>query len=143
MKVRFRFEKLEVWQEARSVNRIIYTLARRFPRHETFAMASQVRRAAVSIAANIAEGSGRNSDKDFAHFLEQAYASLMEVASVLYLALDEAYVSENDINPLFDQLARLAKRIASLNRSLSVAVSKTPFGRQNSVTLDSRHSTLD
>ena len=143
MKVRFRFEKLEVWQEARSVNRIIYTLARRFPRPETFAMASQVRRAAVSIAANIAEGSGRNSDKDFPHFLEQAYASLKEVASVLYLALDEAYVSENDINPLFDQLARLAKRIASLNRSLSVAVSKTPFGRQNSVTLDSRHSTFD
>lgn len=129
MKTRFRFEKLEVWQEARATNRVIYRLARKFPRNEMFAMTSQIRRAAISISSNIAEGSGRNSDKDFAHFLEQAYGSLMETASIFYLALDENYVAEIELEPLFDRLETLAKRIASLNRSLDVTTSKTPFTR--------------
>jgi len=143
MKARFRFEKLEVWQGARLANRAIYKLARKFPKHEMFAMTSQVRRAAISISSNIAEGSGRNSDKDFAHFLEQAYGSLMETASIFYLALDEGYVSEADLDPLFESLETLARRIVSLNRSLDVAVSKTPFTRHKSPALVSRRSTLD
>jgi four helix bundle protein len=143
MKVRFRFEKLEVWREARAANRVVYKLARKFPRHEMFGMASQIRRAVISISSNIAEGSGRNSDKDFAHFLEQAYGSLMETASILYLAFDESYVSEPDLDPLFDALETLAKKIASLNRSLKVTTSKTPFARRGSPALDPRPSTLD
>lgn len=55
-------------------------------------MTSQLRRASVSISANIAEGAGRNSDKDFARYLEQGYGSLMKVAAIFYLALDEGYV---------------------------------------------------
>jgi four helix bundle protein len=149
MKTRFRFEKLEVWQDARSVNRVIYKLARKFPRHEMFAMTPQVTRAAISISSNIAEGSGRNSDKDFAHFLELAYGSLMETASILYLALDESYVAEGELDPLFERLETLAKRIASLNRSLGVSTSKTPFTRWKTPAsgsrpaLDPRPSTLD
>lgn len=130
MRIRFRFEKLEVWQEARKINQVIYRLTKKFPRHEVFAMTSQIRRAAISVSSNIAEGSGRNSDKDFAHFLEQAYASLMEVASVFFLGLDEGYVTEVELDPLFDEMERLAKRIASLNRSLEVPTSKTPFNRR-------------
>jgi len=140
MKMRFRFEKLEVWQEARAANRAIYKLARKFPKYEMFAMTSQVRRAAISISSNIAEGSGRNSDKDFAHFLEQAYGSLMETASIFFLALDEGYVSEADLDPLFVNLETLARRIVSLNRSLKVVTSKTPFGR---LSTSPRPSTLD
>lgn len=131
MKTRFRFEKLEVWQEARKINRVVYHLTKKFPRDEMFAMTSQIRRAAVSISSNIAEGSGRNSDKDFAHFLEQSYASLMELASTFFLSLDEGYLSEGEIDPLFDEMERLAKRIAALNRSLEVPVSKTPFNRRS------------
>ncbi len=130
MKIRFRFEKLEVWQEARKINQVIYRLTKKFPRSEMFAMTSQIRRASISVSSNIAEGSGRNSDKDFAHFLEQSYASLMEVASVFFLGLDEGYVTEADLDPLFDEMERLAKRIASLNRSLKVEASKTPFPRR-------------
>ena len=130
MKTRFRFEKLEVWQQARGINHLIYGLTKKFPRTELFAMTSQIRRAAASVSANIAEGSGRNSDKDFAHFLEQAYGSLMEVASFLYLALDEGYVSEGDLESLLAGIEILAKRIASLNRSLAVTTSKTPFARK-------------
>jgi four helix bundle protein len=142
MKTRFRFEKLEVWQEARKINQSTYRLTRKFPREELFAMTSQIRRAAISISSNIAEGSGRNSDKDFAHFLEQAYGSLMEVASTFYLAFDEGYVKQGDLEPLFDELEKLAKRTASLNRSLFVPTSKTPFSHAKAPALDSRPSTL-
>ena len=130
MKIRFRFEKLEVWQEGRALNREVYRLTRRFPDHERFAMTSQIRRASISVTSNTAEGSGRNSDKDFAHFLEQSYGSLMEVASLFYLAFDEGYLTESELDPLLDQMERLAKRTASLNRSLEVKTSKTPFKRQ-------------
>ena len=141
--MKFRFEKLNVWHEARAVNRSIYRVTKTFPKHEVFAMSSQLRRAAVSISANIAEGAGRNSDRDFAHFLEQAYGSLMEVVSILYLAADESYVSKIELDPLLDELEKLAKRIAALNRSLEVKNSKTPFARRNGLALDSRLSTLD
>ena len=141
---RFRFEKLEVWQEARSLNRAIYGFTREFPKDEMFGLTSQLRRAAVSVAANIAEGSGRNSDRDFAHFLEQAYGSLMETASLLYLARDQHYGSEVNLGAIWDRLELLARRIASLNRSLAVRNSKTPFVRSLSrLTLDPRPSTLD
>jgi four helix bundle protein len=95
-----------------------------------FAMTSQIRRASISVSSNIAEGSGRNSDKDFAHFLEQSYGSLMEVASVFFLGLDEGYVTEAELDSLFDEMERLAKRIVSLNRTLEVPTSKTPFTRR-------------
>jgi four helix bundle protein len=141
--MRFRFEKLEVWQEARKISNSIYRLTSWFPNGEMFAMTSQLRRATVSISSNIAEGAGRNSDKDFAHFLEQAYGSLMEVASILHLAADESYVSKPEFAPLLDELERLAKRIAAPNRSLEIKTSKTPFQRRNGSSFDLRLSTLD
>jgi four helix bundle protein len=148
MRTRFRFEKLEVWQEARKLNRHVYRLARKFPKEEMFAMTSQLRRASLSVPSNMAEGSGRSSDKDFAHFLEQAYGSLMELASLLYLALDERYLDENEVETALNEIESLAKRTASLNRSLSVDKSKTPFPRQQAPsarrpTLDPRPSSLD
>ena len=125
------------------MNRSVYRLTQGFPRRELFAMTSQLRRATVSISANIAEGAGRNSDRDFAHYLEQSYGSLMEVAAIFYLALDEGYVNSNELEPFLEELERLAKRIAALNRSLSIPISKTPFVRAKPPALDSRHSTLD
>ena len=61
--------------------------------------------------------------------MEQAYGSLMELASLFFLALDEGYVSEADVTKLFDEMEKLAKGIAALNRSLDVKSSKTPFSR--------------
>jgi four helix bundle protein len=87
LKTRLRFEKLEIWQNARALNQSVSRTIRTFPAEEHFALTSQIRRASISISSNIAEGAGRNSDKDFAHFLEQAYGSCMELASQLFLAL--------------------------------------------------------
>lgn len=126
-KVRFRFQKLEVWQDARRLNLEIYRLAGKFPAAEQFALTSQVRRAAVSIAANIAEGSGRNSDKDFAHFLEQSYGSAMELASHLFLASDLGYAEPKLVESALEQIDGVAIRIAALNRSLNITTSKVKF----------------
>jgi four helix bundle protein len=120
----FRFQKLEVWQDARRLNLDIYRLAQRFPATEQFGLTSQVRRASVSIAANIAEGSGRNSDKDFAHFLELSYGSAMELASHFVLAGDLGYIETSPLESSLEQINRLSIRIAGLNRSLNVKTSK-------------------
>ena len=143
MKQRFRFERLECWQGARVLNREIYKTTRRFPKEELYGITSQLRRASTSISSNIAEGSGRNSDKDFAHFLEQAYGSAMEVASLLYLALDEGFVSEGEADPLLAQIAAVYAKTAGLNRSLSVPTSKTPFPRKGAPAFGPRRSTFD
>jgi four helix bundle protein len=130
MRYKFRFENLKVWQEARKLNRLIYALTRKFPRDELYAMTSQLRRASLSISNNIAEGAGRNSDKDFAHFLEQSYGSVMEVASMHFLALDEGYATEAEAELHLQKLGELAAQIASLNRTLEVPTTKTPFPRR-------------
>jgi len=121
---RFRFENLEVWQAARSLNRKVYRLTREFPSEEQFGLTSQIRRASVSVSSNIAEGCGRNSDKDFAHFLEQSYGSLMEVASQFFLAQDEQYVSLEDAESVLEDIDSLAGKTVALNRSLDVGSSK-------------------
>jgi len=114
----FRFEKLDTWQLARTYNRAIYAASRKFPKEELFALTSQIRRASVSISSNIAEGSGRNSDADFAHFLEIAYGSLLETVSQMFLALDEGYLSEEMFREVADQADTLAGKIVGLTKSL-------------------------
>ena len=139
MKKRFRFEELEVWQEARRLNREVSRITRRFPSAEQFALTPQIRRASISVSSNIAEGSGRNSDRDFAHFLEIAYGPPMEVASQLFLAFDEEYLDEATLDTILDSARILSAKIAALNRSLLVKASKVAV-RQPS-TLDPRPST--
>ena len=104
----FRFEKLEVWQLARRFNHRVYAPAKSFPESERYALCSQLRRASVSVSSNIAEGSGRNSDTDFAHFLEIAYGSLMEVFSQLFIASDEGYLNEAALDLLLSEADCLA-----------------------------------
>ena len=132
----FRFERIETWQEARAFNRSVYAATRKFPKEELFALTSQIRRASVSVSSNIAEGSGRNSDTDFAHFLEIAYGSLMEVVSQLFVALDESYIAQ----PEFDVLANAADRLAGKIVSLSKSLGRSARIAQPS-TLDARPST--
>lgn len=114
----FRFERLEVWQQARLLNKKIYVCSRQFPESERFGLVSQIRRASVSISSNIAEGAGRNSDTDFAHFLEIAYGSLMEAISQLYLALDENYITQVQLDDITSDAHSLSAQIIALSKSL-------------------------
>lgn len=126
MRPTFRFEKIEAWQRARHFNKLIYSVARNFPKDELFALTAQLRRASVSISSNIAEGCGRNSDADFAHFLEIAYGSLMESVSQLFLAFDQEYLSEAQLGSLLEEADALAGMIVGLSKSLGRKPRITP-----------------
>jgi four helix bundle protein len=123
---RFRFLRLEVWHEGRALYRLVSGLLRKFPREEVYGLTSQMRRSARSVCANIAEGAGRNSDKDFAQFVEIGYGSVMEVASDAFLALDEGHITDKEHERLLAQVEIVAAKTSGLYRKLSGAVAGAP-----------------
>jgi len=101
--MKFKYEALEIWQLAVDYVAQYYRLMAKLPEHERFGLVSQGRRAAVSIALNIAEGSGRKTDRDFSLFVNRAMTSLMETDAVAKIAMRLGYVGEREyalIEPL-------------------------------------------
>ena len=113
----FAFEQLDVYQVARKYVKNVYMLSDRFPQKEDFALTSQIRRAAVSITSNIAEGTSRFSIKDKCHFIEIAYGSLMETYSQLQVAVDLSYIKQGDIVALQPLVVELRNRLSALRKS--------------------------
>lgn len=107
----FRFETLDIWKNAITFIKDIYLLTKSFPREELFSLVDQLRRAANSIAANIAEGCGSSSKKEFAHYLDIAIKSLYEAVSHLYVAKELEYISQKDYDRLYFTAENLSKRI--------------------------------
>lgn len=89
----YRFEKLNVWIEARALVVMVYGIIKKFPMEERFALCDQLRRAVISIPSNIAEGCGRVSVKEQIHFMEIAYGSLMETYTQLQIGVDLNYIT--------------------------------------------------
>ncbi len=114
----FRFEKLDVWQKAVNFANDVYEVTRTFPSEERFGLTSQIRRASVSISSNIAEGSGRSSNKDFARFVEIAYSSVLEVVSELHIATQQSFVPLKTRVKLYEQAEELARMLSGLKASL-------------------------
>ncbi len=117
----FSFEKLEVWQLAVEFCDDIYRITRGIPANERFGLSSQLRRAAVSIAANTTEGSDRGSKKDFARFVEIAYGSLAEVVTELKIAKRQGMLSESDLKLAYDKAERLGQMLSRLRSSLNAS----------------------
>lgn len=117
------FEKLAVWQFSRTFVASIYQLLALFPSEEKYALCDQLRRAAISVPSNIAEGCSRMSFKEQKHFIEIAYGSLMEVYCQLIIAADLGYISTeqiNDIKPLIDKIAKMLNSLrVSINKRLN------------------------
>ena len=111
------FEKLRVWQKTRALAKEIYSVTAKFPRREIYGLTSQCNRAAVSIAANIAEGSSRRSRKDQAHFSEIAYSSLMELACLLILCADLGILSAEAEQTLRQSIEQVSVQLNALHRS--------------------------
>ena len=99
-----KYTDLDVWKYARILVREVYTSSKRFPKDEVFGLTSQLRRAAISIPSNIAEGCGRSTDKDSTHFFFIARGSLYVLETQLYLALDMGYLSEGDFQSNLNKL---------------------------------------
>ncbi len=112
------FEELVVWQESQNLAVSIYTVTKSFPKDELFAITNQLRRAASSVSANIAEGFGRQTSKDKIHFYVMAYGSLLEVKNFLYLSNKLSYVTDQDLKQLLEQCTICQKLINASKRSL-------------------------
>lgn len=108
------FKKFEVWQLSHQLTLIIYKSTQTFPKEELFGLTSQIRRSFASIGYNISEGSGRNSDKEFANFINIALGSSNEAENQLILAKDLNYLTEIDYNNLLEELTILKKKLVSL-----------------------------
>lgn len=111
------FEKLRVWRAARQLAKEIYLVTSKFPQREIYGLISQCNRAAVSVAANLAEGSSRQSRKDQAHFSEIAYASLMELACLLVLSSDLGILAVDSEAKLRGSIEQLSPQLNALHRS--------------------------
>ena len=96
----FNYERLQLWQKSRTLVRNIYLLTRDFPVEEKYALTDQISRAVISISSNIAEGSGRISDKEKLRFLSNAYGSLTEASCQLTLAHDIGIVNPETLQSL-------------------------------------------
>ena len=114
----FNFEKLEVWQEVINFADTVYTLTRTFPDGERFGLTNQMRRAAVSISSNLAEGSSRSSRPDFARFVEIATGSMFEVVSQATISKRQGFLSETDFNRLYGAGEKQSKMLSGLRKSL-------------------------
>lgn len=113
----FAYEKLSVWQDARGLIRHIYAHTRGFPKSEAFGLTSQLNRAVVSVACNLAEGSARMSAKDQAHFSQISYSSLMEVSCLLTISSDLDYIPKDKLPELRQQILILSARIHKLRQA--------------------------
>ncbi len=112
------FEKLDVWKKSKEFNRFIYDLTDNFPYSETKNLTSQIRRSSVSIAANIAEGSAKFSNKGFKRYLRISYGSAVELLSHSYLAFDRKYIDATALTEIKIKINKITRMLNSLSNSL-------------------------
>jgi|CXWL01.1.fsa_nt_gi four helix bundle protein len=123
----FSFEKLEVWQLARQLAGSIYKKTQSFPSEEKYSLVSQLRRSAVSVCANIAEGTTRATARDQAHFTTIAFSSLMEVFNHLIISSDLGYINENELADYRQKIQPLTVKLTNLKASQVKRISKLGF----------------
>jgi len=116
---RFNFENLDVYQEAVEFAVRIYLITKNFPKAEWFGIVSQLRRAALSIPSNIAEGSSRTK-KQFAHFLNIALGSVYECVPLIEISKRQGFIDQACFDALYAELHRISAKLNALKRSLSV-----------------------
>lgn len=112
------YRDLVVWQNAITLAKAVYQLTQKFPKQETYALADQIRRAAVSVPSNIAEGQARKAPADFKRFLHIALGSLAEVDTQLILAQEFGYLTKEDVDVMDIQIQGLRKKLYALMNSL-------------------------
>ena len=115
----FNFEKLEVWKKSIDLADAIYTVTRAFPTGERFGLTNQLRRAAVSVSSNIAEGSSRRSKIDFARFIEIATGSVFELASQIFIAHRQGFLGEDSFRKTYADAQEIGRMLSGLKNSLS------------------------
>jgi len=123
------FKELRVWQEARKLRAAVYRITRSFPKEESYGLVSQMRRAAVSVTANLAEGYGRFSYQENAQFCRQSRASIYELRDHFTTALDAAYASSEQYRELEDQAMHVVRLVNGYIRSTLKLLDQKKTGR--------------
>jgi len=113
------FEKLEVYQLSEDLVVKVYALTKKFPKEELFGLTSQLRRATISVALNIAEGSVERSNKEFIRFINTSIGSLVETKSGLRIAIKLGIISENDLQEIFPLIDKIFFKTLALKKSLN------------------------
>lgn len=114
----FNFEKLTVWQKSIDFADLVYTCTRTFPADERFGLTNQMRRAAVSVSSNIAEGCSRSTPKDHARFVEIATGSLFEVVSQSFVAQRQRFISDEHFRAVYAAAEEEGRMLSGLRRSI-------------------------
>ena len=114
----FYFRKLDVYQNSKKLVTNVCQLIAKFPKYEQYNLVDQLRRAVMSIPINIAEGFGRFSSKEKAHFLEIAYGSLTEVLCEMEISLDQKYITLEQYDDIENQIIVIAKQLSKLHTSV-------------------------
>lgn len=115
------FRELKVWQKAHELTIAIYEVTRKFPPQEMYGLVSQMRRCAVSVGSNIAEGKGRRGDTEFGRFIQIASGSLTELEYQLLLSKDLKYLAEAEYEALNSKLAEVSRMLISLQQKVRPA----------------------
>lgn len=118
------YKELNVWQKAYKLTLEIYRITKIFPKDELYGLTSQVRRAAVSVPSNIAEGYGRKTTPEYIQALYIAYGSICELETQISLAGDLGYIKIEDMNKLFDDMGEVERMLKALIRSLGMKGSR-------------------
>ena len=105
------YTELEVWKESRELVNMLYEITGKFPKEEMYSLTSQMRRSAISIPSNIAEGCGRRASADTVQFLHITRGSLYELETQLYLGYDQAYLNEENFNAMLKQIVKCKRLI--------------------------------
>lgn len=114
----FRFEELEIWKQSVDYGTKIYKISEKLPKDEVFGLTSQLRRAAVSISSNIAEGSGSATKREFQRFLDIAIKSTLETVSQLLFAVKLGFFKANELSSLYSEAETLIRRIHAFKKKL-------------------------
>ena len=113
----FSFEKLNVWIDSKELIKLIYLITKEFPSEEKFGLTNQLRRASVSIASNLAEGTSRITNKDKAHFTTLAFSSLMEVLNQIIVSNELGFIKVNDYQNIRTEIEKISNKLNALRKS--------------------------
>jgi four helix bundle protein len=118
--IMFNFEKVEVWQQAIDFADLVYKHTGNFPADERFGLTNQMRRAAVSISSNIAEGTSRMSQTDFARFIEIATGSVFEVVSQSFIGRRQGFLNDENFRAMYGAADEIGRMLSGLRKSLAL-----------------------
>lgn len=118
MTYKFSYEKMRMWSDVRMYIKSVYEITNTFPLNEKFGLTQQLRRAAVSVLSNIAEGLSRKTEKEKQRFIEISYGSLMETNAQLIIAVDLMYINKEQYYKLKEDLLKISNQLNALNKSL-------------------------